>query len=53
MGVFFTLLAVGLVLSIVGTFVEGMLWLTVIGILVFLGAAAHAAFARRSKRQIG
>jgi hypothetical protein len=47
------LLVVGLVLSIVGNVVEGHLWLTVIGILVFLGAAVHAAFARRSKRPTG
>ena len=53
MGVFLTLLVVGLVLSIVGTSVDGLLWLTVIGILMFLGAAAHAAFARRSKRPTG
>ena len=53
MGVFLTLLVVGLVLSIVGTIVEGLLWLTVIGILLFIGAAAHAAFAQRSRRRTG
>jgi uncharacterized BrkB/YihY/UPF0761 family membrane protein len=52
-GVFLTLLVVGLVLSIVGTIVEGLLWLTVIGILMFIGAAAHVAFSRRSKRPTG
>jgi hypothetical protein len=41
--VFVGLLIVGLVLSVVGVFVPGLLWLTVIGILLFLGAAAYAA----------
>jgi hypothetical protein len=42
MRTFLTLLVVGILLSIVGSSVEGLLWLTVPGILAFLGAVAYA-----------
>lgn len=48
MRVFLVLLLIGLTLSIVGTIVEGLLWLTAIGIVTFVAAAAYAALARRS-----
>lgn len=48
MRVFLVLLLIGLALSIVGTIVEGLLWLTVVGIVAFLAAAAYAALARRA-----
>ncbi len=48
MRVFLTFLLIGLTLSIVGTVVEGLLWLTAIGIATFLAAAAYAALARRT-----
>ena len=48
--VFLALLIAGLTLSIAGTFVNGLLWLTVIGMLLFLCAAAYAALAAAPSR---
>lgn len=48
MRMFLVLVLIGLTLSIVGTLVEGLLWLTAIGIVTFLAAAAHVALARRT-----
>ncbi len=50
MRVFLALLIIGLTLSIVGTIVEGLLWVTAIGIVTFLAAAAYAALARTGGR---
>ena len=52
MPLFLTLLLIGLTLSIVGTIVEGLLWLTVIGIVTFLAAAAYATLARRTGKRV-
>lgn len=45
---FVTLLLLGLTLSVVGVAVEGLLWLTVVGMVTFLAAAAYAALARQA-----
>ena len=47
MRTFLTLLVVGILLSIVGVSVEGLLWLTVPGMLAFLGAVAYAVLSSR------
>ena len=47
MRAFLTLLIGGILLSIVGGSVDGFLWLTVPGILAFLGAVAYAVLASR------
>jgi hypothetical protein len=53
MRTFLTLLVVGILLSIVGASVEGLLWLTVPGMLTFLGAVAYAVLSpRRSDRNV-
>jgi hypothetical protein len=52
MRLFLVLLLIGLTLSIVGMTVEGLLWLTVVGIVAFLAAAAYAALARRAGERI-
>ena len=53
MRTFLTLLLVGILLSIVGGSVEGLLWLTVPGILAFLGAVAYAVLSSRpSERNV-
>jgi len=47
MRTFLTLLVVGILLSIVGASVEGLLWLTVPGMLAFLAAVAYAVLSPR------
>jgi hypothetical protein len=47
MRAFLTLLIAAILLSIVGGSVEGFLWLTVPGILAFLGAVAYAVLSSR------
>ena len=47
MRTFLTLLVVGILLAIVGASVEGLLWLTVPGMLAFLGAVAYAVLSSR------
>ena len=44
------LLAVWLVLSILGAVIEGLFWLTIIGVVLFLGTAAYGAVRHRSRR---
>jgi len=51
MTTFLTLLLVGILLSIVGGSVEGLLWLTVPGILAFLGAVAYAVSSSRPSQR--
>lgn len=45
------LLLVWLVLSVVGALVEGLFWLTILGVVLFLATAAYGAIKRRSGRQ--
>jgi len=45
---FLALLIIGVTLSIVGTIVEGLLWLTAIGVVTFLAAALCVVLSRRT-----
>ncbi|TYP83654.1 hypothetical protein [Blastococcus xanthinilyticus] len=45
------LLAVWLVVSIIGAVIEGLFWLTVIGVVLFVGTAA-IGWARRDQREL-
>src|SRR5215218_5314549 len=44
---FLALLLTGILLSIVGAFVEGLPWLTAVGMLTFFSAAVYAALSSR------
>lgn len=46
------LLVVWLVLAILGAVIKGLFWLTIVGIVLFLGTAAYGVIRRRSGRQI-
>ena len=48
LGLVLLLLVLWLALSIVGAIVEGLLWLAVIGVLLFLGTAAWGWTKRRT-----
>lgn len=48
LGLVLLLLALWLALSIVGAIVEGLLWLAVVGILLFLATAAWGWAKRRT-----
>jgi len=45
------LLVVWLVLSVVGAVVEGLLWLTIIGVVLFLATAGYGAIRQRMQRR--
>ncbi len=45
------LLLVWLALSILGAVIEGLFWLTIVGVMLFLGTAAYGAIRRRSNPQ--
>ena len=45
------LLVVWLALTVLGMVIEGLFWLAVVGIGLFLGTAAYAAIRRRAGRQ--
>jgi hypothetical protein len=45
------LLVVWLVLAILGAVVEGLFWLTVVGVVLFLATAAYGVIKRRHDRQ--
>lgn len=46
------LLVAWLVLSILGAVIEGLFWLTIVGVVLFLSTAAYGAIKHRSRRQI-
>lgn len=46
------LLLAWLALAVLGTVIEGLFWLTIVGVVLFLGTAAYAAIKRRATRQI-
>jgi hypothetical protein len=48
---FLALLITGILLSIVGASAEGLLWLSVLGILTFLGASAYAVLSSRPRER--
>ncbi len=45
------LLLAWLALSILGAVIEGLFWLTIVGVVLFLGTAAYGAIRRRSSPQ--
>lgn len=47
------LLIAWLILSILGAVIEGLLWLTVVGVVLFLGTAAYGYLTGRSRRGVG
>lgn len=46
------LLLAWLALAVLGVVIEGLFWLTVVGVVLFLGTAGHAAIKRRTGRQM-
>ena len=46
------LLLAWIALAVLGAVIEGLFWLTVIGIALFLAAAGYAAIKRRADRRI-
>ncbi|WP_308259505.1 DUF3040 domain-containing protein [Pseudonocardia sp. H11422] len=46
------LLLVWLALAVLGAVIEGLFWLTIVGVVLFLGTTAYAAIKRRTGRQI-
>lgn len=46
------LLVVWLVLSILGAVIEGLFWLTIIGVVLFLGTAAFGFLKRKSGKEV-
>jgi LPXTG-motif cell wall-anchored protein len=46
------LLVAWLVLTVLGVLIEGLFWLAVIGVVLFLGTAGYAAIKRRASRQV-
>jgi hypothetical protein len=52
LGLIVVLLLVGLALAISGALIEGLFWLTIVGVVLFLATAAYAAIKRRAARQV-
>ncbi len=48
MGVIVVLLLAWIALSLLGVVVEGLLWLTVVGVVLFLATAVYGAIKRRT-----
>ncbi len=46
------LLLVWAALALVGSVVEGLFWLTIVGAVLFLATAAYGAIKRRSGRKV-
>ena len=46
------LLLAWLALAVLGAVIDGLFWLTIVGIVLFLGTAAYAVIKRRTARQI-
>ena len=51
-GLIIFLLVAWLVLAVLGAVIEGLFWLTVVGVVLFLGTAAYTAITRRSRRSV-
>lgn len=45
-------LVLWVVVSVVGFLIEGLFWLAVLGVVLFLGTAAYGALTQRSRGQI-
>jgi hypothetical protein len=46
------LLVVWLALSILGAVVKGLIWLTIVGAVLFVGTAAYGAIKRGSRKEL-
>lgn len=46
------LLLLWVALAVLGTVIEGLFWLTIVGVVLFVGTAAYVAIKRRTSRQI-
>lgn len=49
-GLIIALLVIWAVLAVVGFAVKGLVWLAILGIILFVGTAAFGGFRRRSVR---
>ncbi|HZG92574.1 MAG TPA: hypothetical protein VEZ42_20380 [Pseudonocardia sp.] len=52
MKILLLLLAAWLVVTVLGVVIEGLFWLAVVGIVLFLGTAGYAALQRRTGREV-
>lgn len=46
------LLLAWIALAVLGAVIEGLFWLTVIGVVLFLGTVGYAAIKRRADRRV-
>jgi uncharacterized membrane protein len=46
------LLVVWIALSVLGAVIEGLFWLTVVGVVLFVGTAAYGAIKRGSRSEL-
>ena len=51
MGIIITLLIIWLVLSVLGFVIEGLLWLAIIGIVLFIGTLIFGLIRTRNARR--
>lgn len=51
-GLIIFLLVAWLVLAVLGALIEGLFWLTVVGVVLFLGTAAYTAITRRRRQAV-
>lgn len=52
MGLIVALLVIWLVIVVIGFVVKSLLWLAVVGLVLFVGTAAYGAIKRRSSGQL-
>lgn len=52
LGVIVVLLLVWLALVILGAVIEGLLWLTIVGAVLFVATGVYGAIKRRADRQV-
>ncbi len=52
MGLIVALLVIWLVIVVIGFVVHSLLWLAIVGIVLFLGTAVYGAIKRRSSGQL-
>ncbi len=46
------LLLLWLALAVLGAVIQGLFWLTIVGVVLFVGTVAYVAIKRRTSRQI-
>ncbi len=52
LGLIVVLLLAWLALSILGALIEGLFWLTIIGVVLFLATAAYGVIRQRTRRRV-